>query len=100
VLRRRLLGVLAAALTCASAPASSPAENANILAQSRLEKCVRCCAEYQKTCDPRTDPHCEEKHTKCVAHCNRQGNMPSDWNCWWRIGAWPPAERRLSLRRD
>ena len=82
---RRWLGCAAAALWCAALGASSAPEPARFLAQSRLEKCVRCCADYQKTCDVRTDPHCEEKHTKCVAHCNRQGNMPSDWNCWWRV---------------
>lgn len=53
------------------------------LAQSRLSKCLVCCAERQNACyKERGRGACDGLHNNCVAHCNSEGSTPADWLCW------------------
>lgn len=83
-----LAGVAAAAggqsLIRSIVPTPVQPENAEKIAQVTLDKCVTCCNRNQLACDKKNGQHCEFKHTKCVAHCNKEGRMSSDWYCWWQ----------------
>jgi hypothetical protein len=62
------------------------AERVDKIAQTTQDQCVTCCTRNQAACYKRNEDVrlCELKHTKCVAHCSKQGRMPSDWFCWWQ----------------
>ncbi len=66
--------------------ASPPAVGFDKIAQTDPGKCQTCCTRNQAACHKRKEEGrlCEFKHTKCVAHCDKQGKMPSDWFCWWQ----------------
>lgn len=58
------------------------------LAQSRVNKCLVCCAERNKECLRREPPGaifrdaCSTLYSNCLSNCNSSGETPADWNCW------------------
>lgn len=80
--RRALLQALAKSGTIAllaSLPALSP-----VTAQTRVDKCLDCCAGRLKDCydsEGRTK-RCDTLYQNCVANCRSRGETPSNWNCW------------------
>lgn len=57
--------------------------------QSRMAKCISCCAGKQQICynmlaDSRL---CAAEFQNCAATCRSEGNSPSEWSdCWVQSG--------------
>ena len=75
--RRQIIPIFARAL---GAVALSTALPATAFAQSRLNKCLTCCAEHLQKCGGAGA--CHVNYENCVANCNSSGTTPSNWSCW------------------
>jgi hypothetical protein len=51
-----------------------------VLAQSKLQQCLTCCATRLNECG--NTGKCNTLYQNCVSSCNSQGASPSDWKCW------------------
>jgi hypothetical protein len=80
VFRPRRQFILAFSKTFLLAAAATAFPVGTVLAQTRTQQCLSCCAGRLSGCGNGAD--CNTEYQNCVANCNSGGQTPADWNCW------------------